>query len=237
MVSYIQTKKALFMNNVYNLVLKNFFKKNEKFNNKSFLINANDDILLDKNDERKTSLGIYFKLYLSKVSNDLKIRLLLYSWCNKTQTYVALNKSIWSEKGFGSGKYISKIENDYKKIVGNFLSVFKQIKYYWQLKEIIHKLENAIFSFHYKLLNTFSREFLEKFLLEKFDIYSILNVVLLKNKIDRQNISQIFLPNYSGGFYINGIEISVDLDDSDFAIIEDDSGVITTERFFEIIEK
>ena len=74
-------------------------------------------------------------------------------------------------------------------------------------------------------------------MLEKFDIYPILNVVLLKNKIDRQNISQIFLPNYSGGFYINGIEISVDLDDSDFAIIEDDSGVITTERFFEIINK
>ena len=61
------------MNNVYNLVLKNFFKNNEKFNNKSFLIDANDDILLDKNDESKISSGVYFKLYLSKVSNDLKI--------------------------------------------------------------------------------------------------------------------------------------------------------------------
>ena len=133
--------------------------------------------------------------------------------------------------------YISKIGNHYKKIAENFLDIFKQIKYYWQLKEIIHKLENPILSFHYKLLNTFSRAFLEKFVLEKFDIYTILNIVLLKNKIDRQNISQIFLPNYSGGFYINGIEISVDLDDSDFAIIEDDSGVITTERFFEIINE
>lgn len=225
------------MNNVYNLVLKNFFKENEKFSNKSFLIDANDDILLDKNDESKISSGVYFKLYLSKVSNDLKIKLLLYSWCNGTQTYVVLNKSIWNEEGFGGGKYISKIENHYKKIVENFLSLFKQIKYYWHLKEIIHKLENPIFSFHYKLLNTFSREFLEKFLLEKFDIYPILNVVLLKNKIDRQNISQIFLPNYSGGFYINGIEISVDLDDSDFAIIENDGRDITRERFFEIIEK
>jgi len=225
------------MNNVYNLVLKNFFKSNDKFNNKSFLINVNDDILLDKNDKSKTSSGIYFKLYLSKVSNDLKIKLLLFSWCNETQTYVVLNKSIWNEEGFGSGKYIPKIENHYKRIVENFLSVFKQIKYYWQLKEIIHKLENPILSFHYKLLNTFSRAFLEKFVLEKFDIYPILNVVLLKNKIDKQNISQIFLPNYTEGLYVYGIEISVDLDDSDFAIIEDDSGVITTERFFEIIEK
>ena len=87
------------------------------------------------------------------------------------------------------------------------------------------------------MLNTFSREFLEKFLLEDFDIYPILNVALLKNKIDRQNISQIFLPNYTGGFYIDGIEISVDLDDSESAIIEDDSGVITTDKFFEIINK
>lgn len=165
------------------------------------------------------------------------LQLLLYSWCNRTQTYVALNKSIWSEEGFGNGKYISKIENHYKKIVENFLDVFKQMKYYWKLKEIIHKLENPIFSFHYKLLNTFSREFLEKFLLEDFDIYPILNVVLLKNRINKQNIPQIFLPNYTERFYVNGIEISVDLDDSDFAIIEDDSGVITRDKFFEIIEK
>ena len=224
------------MNNVYNLVLKNFFKNNEKFNNKSFLIDANDDILLDKNDESKISSGVYFKLYLSKVSNDLKIKLLLYSWCNGTQTYVVLNKSIWNEEGFGGGKYLSKIGNHYKRIVENFLDVFKQIEYYWQLKEIIHKLENPIFSFHYKLLNTFSREFLEKFLLEEFDIYPILNVALLKNKIDRKNISQIFLANYTEGLYVNGIEISVDLDDSDFAIIEDDSGVITTDRFFLIMK-
>ena len=223
------------MNNIYNLVLKNFFKSNEKFSNKSFLINANDDILLDKNDESKTSSGIYFNLYLSKVSNDLKIKLLLYSWCNETQTYVALNKSIWNEEGFGAAKYISKIENYYKKIVENLLSVFKQIKYYWQLKEIIHKLENPVCSFHYKLLNTFSREFLEKLLLEQFRVHPILNVALLKNRIDRQNISQIFSPHYTEGFYIKGIEISVDLDDSNFAIIEDDSGVITTDRFLEII--
>ena len=223
------------MNNVYNLVLKNFFKSNEKFNNKSFLINANDNILLDKNDDRKTSSGIYFKLYISKVSNDLRIRLSLYSWCNETQTYVPLNKSIWSEEGFGAGKYLSKIENHYKKIVENFLSIFRLIKYYWHLKEIIHKLENPIFSFHYKLLNTFEKEFLEKFFLEHFENYPILNIPLLKNKIDRYDTPQILLPHYIEGLYINGIEISVDLDDSDFAIIEDDSGVITTDKFLEII--
>lgn len=225
------------MNNVYNLVLKNFFKENEKFSNKSFLIDANDDILLDKNDESKIGSGVYFKLYISKVSNDLRIRLSLYSWCNETQTYVQLNKSIWSEEGFGGGKYISKIENHYKKIVDNFLSIFRLIKYYWHLKELIHKLENPIFSFHYKLLNTFSREFLEKFFGEQFDNYPNLNIPLLKNKIDRFDIPQLFLPHYIQGFYANGIEVSVDLDESDFAIIESDSSEITKEKFFKILEE
>lgn len=225
------------MNNIYNLLLKNFFKSNEKFNNKSFLIDANDEILLDKNDDRKTNSGVYFKLYISKVSNDLKIRLLLYSWCNDTQTYVPLKKSIWSEEGFGAGKYIFKIENHYKKIIENFLSIFRLIKYYWHLKEIIHKLENPIFSFHYKLLNTFSREFLEKFFLEQFNNYPNLNIPLLKNKLDRYDIPQLFLAHYVEGFYVYGIEVSVDLDESDFAIIEDDSGEITKEKFFIILEE
>ena len=78
------------MNNVYNLVLKKFFKSSDKFNNKSFLINANDDILLNKNDESKIGSGVYFKLYLSRISNDLKIKLLLYSWSNGIQTYIVL---------------------------------------------------------------------------------------------------------------------------------------------------
>jgi hypothetical protein len=147
-----------------------------------------------------------------------------------------LKKSVWSEEGFGAGKYISKIENHYKKIIENFLSIFRLIKYYWHLKEIIHKLENPIFSFHYKLLNTFSREFLEKFFLKQFNNYPNLNIPLLKNKLDRYDIPQLFLPHYVEGFYVYGIEVSVDLDESDFAIIEDDGRDITRERFFEIIE-
>ena len=138
-------------------------------------------------------------------------------------------------KKVGGGKYISKIENHYKRIIGNFLFVFKQIKYYWHLKEITHKLENPIFSFHYKLLNTFSREFLEKFFLEQFDNYPNLNIPLLKNKIDRYDIPQLFLPHYVEGFYANGIEISVDLDESDFAIIEDDSGVISKDECLKLL--
>ena len=117
------------------------------------------------------------------------------------------------------------------------MDVFKQIEYYWHLKEIMHKLENPIFSFHYKLLNTFLREFLEKFFLEEFHNYPNLNIPLLKNRIDRYDIPQLFLPHYVEGFYLYGIEVSVDLDESDFAIIEDDKGEITKEKFFEILKE
>uniref|UniRef100_UPI004047A04B hypothetical protein n=1 Tax=Aliarcobacter sp. TaxID=2321116 RepID=UPI004047A04B len=223
------------MENIYSLVLKDFFKVDKVFKNKSYLINANDDILFDKDDDRTTSSGIYFKLFLSKISNDLNIKLLLYSWCNDSQTYVPLEKSIWIEESFGDGKYINQIKNHYKKLIEDFLNMFKLINHYWQLKEIINKLENPTFIFHYKLLNTFSKEILENIVSKHFEIYPILNIPLLKSKIDKQDISYIFLPDYIQGFYIKGIEVSVDLDDSDFAIIEDDNGVITKDRFFEVI--
>lgn len=72
---------------------------------------------------------------------------MLYSWCNDSQTYVPLEKSIWIEEGFGDGKYINQIKNHYKKLIEDFLNIFKLIKYYWQLKEIINKLENPTFIF------------------------------------------------------------------------------------------
>ena len=83
------------MNNVYNLVLKNFFKNNQKFNNKSFLIDANDDILLDKNDESKISSGVYFKLYLSKVSKDNLIDYSMEHFFEKSinKYFVLVNKN------------------------------------------------------------------------------------------------------------------------------------------------
>lgn len=58
----------------------------------------------------------------------------------------------------------------------------------------------------------------------------------MKNKIDRYDIPQLFLPHYVEGFYRNGIEISVDLDESDFAIIEDDSGVISRDECLKLLE-
>ena len=45
----------------------------------------------------------------------------------------------------------------------------------------------------------------------------------------------MFLPNYINGFYINGIEVSVDLDETDYAIIEDDSNVISAQNCLKLL--
>ncbi|PRM97588.1 hypothetical protein [Aliarcobacter cryaerophilus] len=216
----------------YSITLKNFLE-NKKFNNKSFFINANDELVLE-NDNKKVDLGIFFKLILSKKSNDLKIEISLYSWSNIKQSLVPIDKSIWKDFEFGAGKHIPKIEKHYKSIIDNFLNIFKELKYYWHLKELIHKMEHPIFNFHYKLLNTFSKKSLEDICLKHFNNYPILNVAILKTKVyDR--IHYLFLPNYVNGFYIFGIEASVDLDETDYAIIENDSKEILMQECLKLL--
>lgn len=223
-------------------IKKQFFKKDEKFKNKSFLINANDNIFLNEDDNKSIYTGIYFKLYLEKIEQNLKIKILLYAWCNNKQKYVPLKVSIWREKEFGDSKYIPKIEFYYEKIIENFLNIFEQLKYHWQLKEIIYRLENPTFVFHYKLINTFSQDILERIMLRNFKNYPKLNINLLKNTINSFEINYIILPTYVNGFFMGKpdkyeIEISIDLDKSDFAIIEDfNKGIITKDEFLEIIK-
>lgn len=216
------------------VIKKEFFKKNEIFKNKEFLINANDEILLDENDNKFINTGVYFKLHFRKIEQNLEVNISLYAWCNNKQKYVPLKNSIWREKGFGDSKHIPKIEAYYKRIIENFLILFEKMKYYWQLKEVIHKLENPTFIFHYKLINTFSEEILKKIFIKDFNNYPILNISYLKtNKLSRFNCNYIFLNNYIQGFFIDGIEVCVDLNESNYVIIEDTSNgiVITKEEF------
>ena len=104
----------------YSITLKNFLE-NKKFNNKSFFINANDELVLE-NDNKKVDLGIFFKLILSKKSNDLKAEISLYSWSNIKQSLVPIDKSIWKDFEFGAGKHIPKIEKLFVCFIINFHS-------------------------------------------------------------------------------------------------------------------
>ena len=92
-------------------------------------------------------------------------------------------------------------------------------------------LSNPKLIFHYKLINTFSQEILEKIFLTHFENYPILNIPMLRNYNYSNNLQYIFLPKYISGFYIDDILVRISSKD-DFAEIEDVyNGVITKEKF------
>ena len=218
------------MKDIFKIETKNFFKENENFDKKTFLLNVCDEILLEKNNKNSTYSGVYFKIFISKKSTDLHVKLSLFA-LDKTSNYVPIKKSIWSQDSFGKGKYIPKIKLHYRKVIKNLLLIFKQLKHFWQLKELIYQIENPKFIFHYKLVNTFSQEILEKIFLTHFKNYPILNIPMLRNYNYSNSFQYIFLPKYVSGFYMDDILIRVS-SENDFAEIEDVySGVITKEEF------
>ena len=219
------------MKNNHKVIVKNFFKDNEDFKNKILFINANDEIFLDKNDKKSINTGVYFKIFISKKSNDLKIKLLFFVLDEKLNC-VLIEKSIWNQDSFGKGKYIPKIKLHYKIIINNLLQIFKKLKYFWQLKELIYQIQNPKYIFHYKLINTFSEEILEKIFLTHFENYPILNIPMLKNHNYSNSYQYIFLPKYIDNFYMNNMLITVTSNENDFTAIEDVyNGIITKEKF------
>ena len=218
------------MKDTFKIKTKNFFKENENFDKKVFLLNVCDEILLEKSNKSSTYSGVYLKIFISKKSTDLHVKLSLFA-LDKTSNYVPIKKSIWSQDSFEKGKYITKIKLHYKKVIKNLLLIFKQLKHFWQLKELIYQIENPKFIFHYKLINTFSQEILEKIFLTHFENYPILNIPMLRNYNYSNNFKYIFLPKYVSGFYIDDILVRVS-SKNDFAEIEDIyNGVITKEEF------
>ena len=124
----------------------------------------------------------------------------------------------------------------FNKLLVSISGSIKELKYYWHLKELIHKMEHPIFSFHYKLLNCFSKQSLENICLKYFDNYPVLNISLIKTKAQKDEICYLFLPHYINGFYINGIEVSVDLDETDYAIIEDEENKISVQDCLKLLD-
>ena len=217
------------MEDTFKIKIKNFFKENENFDKKTFLLNVCDEILLEKSNKSSTYSGVYFKIFISKKSSDLHVKLALFA-LDETSNYVPIKKSIWSQDSFGKSKYIPKIKLHYKKVIKKFLQIFKRLKHFWQLKELIYQIENPKLIFHYKLINTFSQEILEKIFLTHFENYPILNIPMLRNYNYSNNLQYIFLPKYISGFYIDVILVRISSKD-DFAEIEAVyNGVITKEK-------
>ena len=219
----------------HSLSLRNIFntESNQRVIDKSFLLKVDEYITLDN---QKYASDIFFRLYMIQNLNDLNIDLEIHSWSNALQKNVPLADSMWMENEFGNGEYIDTIEKRLELIINKLLKSLSYFKKEYEIKEFIHKLENPIYSFHYKLLNLFSQDILEKILKSYFDNYPILNTNLLKNDISRNSIHYLILSHYCDGLYFDNFEISVDLGNSDYPTIEDtNKGQISKDEFLEVI--
>jgi hypothetical protein len=194
------------------ITIENFFKNMQKDWKKEYLINANDKIILDN--LIKTT-DTYFNLTFQKYKDDLIITIKLYAWSNRAQDYVPLKKSTLSEE-----TNIPLIEQHYRPIIQNFL---KGLKGYLNnqscLKEFIDIIENPAVKYHYKLLNTFTKEELDK-INSLYRHIPELDVCMFYQEY-RIKFPYVFKVEYRNFFYIDSIEISVDLDDNDYARISD----------------
>ncbi len=214
---------------------KDFFKPNDMEDlNKSFTINADTELPLL--DDRTTMTGIYLKLDINKSGFDLSYSIQILAWSNDEQKNVPLEQSVWSDESFFEGRFLPNLQDYYSKIIQRLITFLdEEIRYYGHLKELIYKLENPILSFHNKLLNSFSQGTLEALYKNNFPNDPILNVDLLDRslKMKERRLRHILLPNYSNGFYMDGIEVSVDMNDSDYATIEDleNGGEMTVDEF------
>lgn len=211
------------MQTKFQVIKKNFFK-DSSYNtiSKKFNIEADD---------------LIFKTIFKQEQNDLIISIELLDWSNKEQNYVPIessdNKINFKESNdFNLKEFLLK----YSYIAKKLLDYFSSLKYYWQFKELFYHFENPMIRFHYKLLNSFTADELKK-IISNFDFSKpILNICLLESN-KTINYHQLFLPHYFYGCYFcrEEIEISVDLEESDYVTIEDAKGKISKEKLFEIL--
>jgi hypothetical protein len=190
---------------VNKLIIENFFKDKEKNWKKEYLLDAKD---------YKNSFYSHFKLIIKKKENDLIITIQLYGWSNDKQKYVPLKQIEYYKT-----KDICRIKEHYEPIIEKFIrGLSKYLNYNCDLKEFIHTIENPSIKYHYKLLNTFTKEELDKIRATFRNIPRLNICEFYQGTIDFPNIFEV---DYCNGFYANRIEVAVDLDDSDYATIYD----------------
>lgn len=205
------------MQKQYQIILKDFLL-DIYFKDKSFLVNAHDSLELGVNGA-KENLFVYFKIYFAKIYNDLQIKVELYDWSYKLQKLVPIENSVWKDDD-KKIKQLDKVLIHYENIINNFLDIFTHFRYFCQLKEVLNSFETRNYIYHYKLLNTFSKDELEKLCNKLYDIDKRLNTPLLKNKVATYHRQDILFPDYVDGLSGFNIDISVTFDKKDFAVIK-----------------
>ena len=176
---------------------------------KIYRINIQDDFFCV---DSKVAVKLVIELKIDKLDFSLQ----LLGWSNDEQKEIAIEDSFYS-----TIECYESLNKHYSKICDDYLSYLKtNITTQEKLENFVYELENPKFEFHYKLLNVFSQEQLEKIMKKHFNTDPILNL---------KDFSH-FLPNVTNGWYGCGIEVSTDLDDNDYPLIEDDKGIITPEK-------
>lgn len=173
---------------------------------KIYYINIQDDFFCE---DFKMLVELVIELKIDKLNFSLQ----LLGWSNDEQKNVPIESSFYStiECYESLSKHYNKICNDYLLYLKTNITTQKK------LENFVCRLENPKFEFHYKLLNIFSQKQLEKIMKKYFNSNPILNLKDFK----------CFLPIKTDGWYGDGIEVSTDLDNNDFPLIEDEQGIIT----------
>jgi hypothetical protein len=115
-------------------IIKAFFKKSNEQNwKKNYLINANDEVIIDN---KSYEIDAYFNLIFEKKGKDLIVIVQLYSYSNDKQKYVPLEKIDFDKKNFSS------VKEHYDLIIKKFLKGLNDyLKKESDLKEFVHTIE------------------------------------------------------------------------------------------------
>jgi len=198
----------------------NFFKNYpmEDFE-KSYIFDIQDQI-----GTKKRNYGIVaLELKIIKQNINLLYELSLLTWSNKEQKYIFVDIKNLINENYNSKKSLPLTKAYWSKFIFALEKKLTCVKKIWQLKELIYHIENPTFIFHYKLLNLFTKPVLEEICKKYFVIHPVVNTALLTNKYTsiQSDLIYLFLPAYIQGFYVDDIEVSVDLNNDDIALIED----------------
>lgn len=218
------------MQTKFESIQKDFFKnKDQTTLYKKYYIKAGDLILCT---------------ILRKKKKDLFISCELLGWSNHQQKHVPLQYSAYANELKESSNFdYEKLLLEYSNIVQNFSIYLTSFQYLWQCKELFHHLENPKTIHHYKILNTFTSAELQKLDYSKHTLRPILNTYLFQSKPTKKiRVNEALLCNYINGYFFSigrvcsdFIEISVDLDESDEAIIEKNGITISKEELFTML--
>ena len=184
---------------------------------KTYLLDAEHEIKIEQEDR---NFPVFFQLKILKQKSNIYYTLSLFFWSNEEQKNVAIEDSCLKDVKINN--HIENIALEYEPILNKFVQILVSINYLDQLKELMYRMENTTYVFHYKLLNMFTQDELEE-ICTLFCHHTKINTALLKVQANISWQGSLFLPNYCNGFYAKGMEISTDLSEDDYPTIDYDS--------------